>query len=215
MFATGSTLNFFKKNWQCVIWLVQILATMVAKKPGLEFFTWKLIFQLILTQNIIEIVINLSMASKNPNSKNKNILNQPEFEFVFFMNFKGKKTLNINSPLQIEPFDTNIIRFCDLNRFQRFFFLFIIKIQRLFSLVSQTRNTKKNNFFTKIELEKYWGNKSVYIFCETYGIPPVFDALFTSVPFFSILSFHNKSKSIGLQLGLSREKKFDDQIRKI
>jgi len=95
------------------------------------------------------------MASKNPNSKNKNILNQPEFEFVFFMNFKGKKTLNINSPLQIEPFDTNIIRFCDLNRFQRFFFLFIIKIQRLFSLVSQTRNTKKNNFFTKIELEKY------------------------------------------------------------
>ena len=180
---------------------------MVAEKPGLEFVTWKLIFQPILTQNIIETVINLSMASKNPNSKNKNIWNQLEFEFVFFMNFKGKKTLKINSPLQIEPFDTNIIRFCDLNRLQWYFFFFITEIQRLFSPVSQTRNTKKNSFFTKIELEKYWGNKSVYIFCETHGISPVFDALFTLVPLLSILSFHNKSKSIGLQLGLSQQKK--------
>jgi hypothetical protein len=88
-----------------------------------------------------------------------------------------------------------------------FFFLFITEIQRLFSPVSQTRNTKKNSFFTKIELEKYWGNKSVYIFCETHGISPVFDALFTLVPLLSILSFHNKSKSIGLQLGLSQQKK--------
>ena len=147
MFATGSTLNFFKKNWQCVIWLAQILATMVAKKPGLEFLTWKLIFQPILTQNIIEIVINLSMASKNPNSKNKNILNQPEFEFVFFMNFKGKKTLKINSPLQIEPFDTNIIRFCDLNRFQQYFFSLYHQNSTTFLSRLSNKEYKKEQFF--------------------------------------------------------------------
>jgi hypothetical protein len=148
LFAAGSTLNFFfKKNWQCVIWFAQILATMVAEKPGLEFVTWKLIFQPILTQNIIETVINLSMASKNPNSKNKNIWNQLEFEFVFFMNFKGKKTLNINSPLQIEPFDTNIIRFCDLNRLQWYFFFFLSLKFNDFSLLSLKQGIQKRTAF--------------------------------------------------------------------
>jgi len=41
----------------------------------------------------------------------------------FFMNFKCKKAPNINSSHQMEPFDTNIVRFGDLNRCQRHFSL--------------------------------------------------------------------------------------------
>lgn len=35
---------------------------------------------------------------------------------IFFTNFKGKITLNMNFPYQIEPFDTHIVCFGDLNR---------------------------------------------------------------------------------------------------
>ena len=39
------------------------------------------------------------------------------------MKFKGKKTLKMNSPYQMEPFDTNIDHFDSLNRCQRYFSL--------------------------------------------------------------------------------------------
>jgi hypothetical protein len=36
-------------------------------------------------------------------------------KICFFTNFKGTKTLNMNSPHQIKKFDTNIIYFGGLN----------------------------------------------------------------------------------------------------
>jgi hypothetical protein len=59
-------------------------------------------------------MINLFIALKNfPDNQN-----QPELRSVFFTNFKGKTTLNINSLHQMKPFDTKIICFGSLNRCQ-------------------------------------------------------------------------------------------------
>ena len=45
------------------------------------------------------------------------------------MNFKDKKTPNINSPHQMERFDTTINRFSGLNQCQRYFSLSVAEIQ--------------------------------------------------------------------------------------
>jgi hypothetical protein len=85
-------------------------------------------------------MINLSMTKKTkPPQKTKStrIQKLTRAQIYFFTNFKDKKKPNINCPHQIEPFDTNIIRFGDLNQSQRLFFLFTAGIWRLLSLFSQ------------------------------------------------------------------------------
>jgi len=47
------------------------------------------------------------MASKKP--KSTRIQKSTQAQIYFFTNFKGRKTPNINSLYQMEPFDTNII----------------------------------------------------------------------------------------------------------
>jgi hypothetical protein len=64
-------------------------------------------------KNTVEILFNQSMTSKNAKDcpkihnqfKTKNI---PEFRYVFFSYFQGKKTLNFNSIHHIKPFDIKI-----------------------------------------------------------------------------------------------------------
>jgi hypothetical protein len=51
------------------------------------------------------------------------------------MNFKEKKP-NMNSPHQMEPFDTNFIRFDSLNQCQRHFYISTAGIRRPLSLLS-------------------------------------------------------------------------------
>jgi hypothetical protein len=46
------------------------------------------------------------------------------------MNFKEKKP-NMNSPHQMEPFDTNFIRFDSLNQCQRHFYIKALKLYNL------------------------------------------------------------------------------------
>jgi hypothetical protein len=41
--------------------------------------------------------------------------NQLELRYVFFTNFQGTKTPNMNSPHQMKQFDTNIIHFGGIN----------------------------------------------------------------------------------------------------
>jgi len=54
-------------------------------------------------------MINLSMVSKNLKNQNQpEIKNLLEFIYVFSQNLKVKKTPNMNSHHQMEPFDTNI-----------------------------------------------------------------------------------------------------------
>ena len=47
------------------------------------------------------------------------------------MNFKGKKTLNINFFLQMEPFDTNIICFCGINGINDIFLSLLLEFNDL------------------------------------------------------------------------------------
>jgi hypothetical protein len=104
---------------------------MVSGKSRFKFFLpQNLFFNPILTQNILEIVINLYMTSKN-RSKNQN---QPKLKSFFFMNFKGKKTPNMNFPRQMKLFDTNIICFGSLYRCQLHVSLSTIGIQLSLSL---------------------------------------------------------------------------------
>jgi hypothetical protein len=83
------------------------------------------------------------MTSKN-RPKNQN---QPKLKSFFFMNFKGKKTPNMNFSRQIKVFDTNIIRFGSLYRCQLHVFLSTIGIRRPLSLslppISQPGTKKK------------------------------------------------------------------------
>jgi hypothetical protein len=60
----------------------------------------------------------------------------------------------MNFPQQMEPFDTNIIYFIDLNRCQRHFSLFLTGIRRhLFPLSTKNKKITKINFemFTKFD----------------------------------------------------------------
>ena len=77
------------------------------------------------------------------NSKPKN---KSSSDF-FSMNFKGKKTHNMNSLYQMEPFHTNIGYFNGINRCYRYFSLSIAGIQRPLFLLSQsqTKNITKMN----------------------------------------------------------------------
>ena len=73
------------------------------------------------------------------------------------MNFQGTKTSNMNSPNQMEQFDTNIIHFGGLNSCQRRVSFFIVRIQRSLSLSPlpiKDKKITKMRFCTKIELEK-------------------------------------------------------------
>jgi len=69
---------------------------------------------------------------KKPPKKPKStqIQKSTQTQICFFTNFKVKKTPNMNSTHQIEPFDTNIIRFGGLNWCQQHFYLSIAKIWR-------------------------------------------------------------------------------------
>jgi hypothetical protein len=80
------------------------------------------------------------MASKTPKKPPKSTRAQ----IYFFTNFKGRKTPNINSLYQMEPFNTNIIHFGGLNQCQRHFSLSTVGIHRPLSLLSQlgTKNNK-------------------------------------------------------------------------
>jgi hypothetical protein len=70
-------------------------------------------------------MINLSIALKNC-FKNQNQFkskNQLKTHTCFFTNFKGKKTLGMNFPHQMEPFDPYIVCFGSLNWCQQHFSL--------------------------------------------------------------------------------------------
>ena len=83
-------------------------------------------------------------------SKNQKIIpnqyetkNQTERKYVFSWTLKvKKKTSNMNSPHQMELFDTNIDCFSGINQCQRYFSLSTAGIQRPLSLLSQS-GTKK------------------------------------------------------------------------
>jgi len=147
------------------------------------------------------------MASKKP--KSTRIQKSTQAQIYFFTNFKGGKTPNINSFYQMKPFDTNIIHFDGLNRCQRYFSFSTVGIHWPLSLLSQlgTKNNRNKllhqNWIEK--LLRYKNSKICMIFkvqgpkCifyKTYGMPPMFDVFFISIPFFSILPFYKKSKLI-------------------
>ena len=83
----------------------------------------------------------ISKTKMNSKPKNKS---SSDF---FFMNFKRKKTHNMNSLYQMEPFHTNIGYFNGINRCYQYFSLSIAGIQRLLFLLfqSQTKNITKMN----------------------------------------------------------------------
>ena len=98
-----SSISFFlKKIRQRAVCFAQILAIVLAEKSNSRFFWSKnLFFNLFLTQNTLEIMINLSMTPKN-NPKNQT---QPEtnnqleliyiyiYIYVFSRAFKKQKYL--------------------------------------------------------------------------------------------------------------------------
>jgi hypothetical protein len=57
--------------------------------------------------------IKIKMSQKSKSTQNQK---STQAQICFFTNFKGKKTHNMNSPHQIEPFNTNFIRFGGLDR---------------------------------------------------------------------------------------------------
>jgi translation initiation factor RLI1 len=103
----------------------------VAAKSRFKFFRQKnQFFNQFLSQN------NFRKRDKPINNLKKNQRNQKSIwvHVYFFVNFKGKKkTYNMNSSHQMEPFDTNIIHFCGLNWCQCHVFFFIVEIQQLLS----------------------------------------------------------------------------------
>ena len=56
--------------------------------------------------------------------------------YMFFMNFKGKKTTNMNSLNKKKLFDTNTVRFDSLNRCQRHVSLYLQDLTTSLSTLS-------------------------------------------------------------------------------
>ena len=100
------------------------------ENQDLSFFTPKLVFQPNFNPKYLKNRDKSIYDLKKPSQKPKST----QAQIFFFMNFKGKKTPNMNFSCQIKVFDTNIIRFGSLYRCQLHVFLSTIGIRRPLSL---------------------------------------------------------------------------------
>jgi hypothetical protein len=100
------------------------------ENQDLSFFTPKLVFQPNFNpkhlRNRDKSIFDLKKPSQKPKST--------QAQIFFFMNFKGKKTPNMNFPRQMKVFDTNIIRFGSLYQCQLHVSLSTIGIRQPLSL---------------------------------------------------------------------------------
>ena len=127
---------------------------MMAKKSGFKFFYPKNSFSIYFwpktpikhCRNRDKSIYNLKKPIKPPQKpKSTKIKKSTRVHICFFMNFKDKKILIMNSFHQMKRFDTNIIRFGGLNRCQWHFSLSTNKIRWSLSLLSQPRTKKNKN----------------------------------------------------------------------
>ena len=71
----------------------------------------------------------------------------PSLDMFFFINFKGTKTPNINSPHQIESFDINIVHFGGLIDVNDTFISLLLEFSDLsLSSLNQGLKNNKNKF---------------------------------------------------------------------
>ena len=110
MTCRSSQCVFLKKYRWCIVWFGQILTTMVARKSRLKVFYSKSCFQPI---------FDLKHLQKHLKNCDKSIYDLKKWKIyhktkinlkqkiypssnIFFMNFQGNKTPNMNSPHQIK-----------------------------------------------------------------------------------------------------------------
>jgi hypothetical protein len=93
---------------------------------------------------------NLKIISKPKINLKKNL---PELRY-FVGYFKVKKSPNMNSPHQMEPFNRKIERFGALNLHQQYFFLHLNPTTSFSSLSNQGLKNNKNKFLYQNKIDK-------------------------------------------------------------